>query len=37
MILTDLAERDSTVVASHFASPGRIERAGNGLRWVALP
>jgi len=36
-ILTELAERGSTVVTSHFASPGRIERAGNGLRWVALP
>jgi glyoxylase-like metal-dependent hydrolase (beta-lactamase superfamily II) len=36
-ILTELAEHDSTVVTSHFASPGRIERAGNGLRWVALP
>jgi glyoxylase-like metal-dependent hydrolase (beta-lactamase superfamily II) len=36
-ILTELAERDSTVVTSHFASPGRIEHAGNGLRWVALP
>ena len=36
-ILTELAERGSTVVTSHFASPGRIERAGDGLRWVALP
>jgi glyoxylase-like metal-dependent hydrolase (beta-lactamase superfamily II) len=36
-ILTELAERGSTVLTSHFASPGRIERAGNGLRWVALP
>ena len=36
-ILTELAERDSTVLFSHFASPGGIERAGNGLRWVALP
>ena len=36
-ILTELAERGSTVVASHFASPGRIEHAGDGLRWVALP
>ena len=36
-ILTELAERGSTVVTSHFASPGRIESAGDGLRWVALP
>jgi glyoxylase-like metal-dependent hydrolase (beta-lactamase superfamily II) len=36
-ILTELAERGSTVVTSHFASPGRIERAGDGLRWVAVP
>jgi glyoxylase-like metal-dependent hydrolase (beta-lactamase superfamily II) len=36
-ILAELAERGSTVVTSHFASPGRIERAGDGLRWVALP
>jgi glyoxylase-like metal-dependent hydrolase (beta-lactamase superfamily II) len=36
-ILAELAERDSTVVTSHFASSGRIERTGNGLRWVALP
>ena len=35
-ILTELAESGSTVVASHFASPGRIERAGDGLLWVAL-
>ena len=35
-ILTELAERGSTVVTSHFASPGRIERAGDGLRWLAL-
>lgn len=36
-ILTELAERGSTVVTSHFASPGRIERAADGLRWIALP
>ena len=36
-ILAELAERDSTVVASHFTSPGRVEGAGDGLRWVALP
>jgi glyoxylase-like metal-dependent hydrolase (beta-lactamase superfamily II) len=36
-ILAELAERDPTVVASHFASPGRIERAGDGLRWIARP
>jgi glyoxylase-like metal-dependent hydrolase (beta-lactamase superfamily II) len=35
-ILTELAESGSTVVASHFASPGRIERSGDGLRWLAL-
>jgi glyoxylase-like metal-dependent hydrolase (beta-lactamase superfamily II) len=35
-ILTELAESGSTVVTSHFASPGRIERAGDGLRWLAL-
>jgi glyoxylase-like metal-dependent hydrolase (beta-lactamase superfamily II) len=36
-ILSELAERGSTVVTSHFASSGRIERADDGLRWVALP
>jgi glyoxylase-like metal-dependent hydrolase (beta-lactamase superfamily II) len=36
-ILTELADRGSTVVTSHFASPGRIESAVDGLRWVALP
>jgi len=35
-ILNELAERGSTVVASHVASPGRIERTGDGLRWLAL-
>ncbi len=35
-ILTELAESGSTVVASHFESPGRIERSGDGLRWLAL-
>jgi glyoxylase-like metal-dependent hydrolase (beta-lactamase superfamily II) len=35
-ILTELAESGSTVVTSHFASPGRIERAGDGLRWLTL-
>ena len=35
-ILTELAESGSTVVASHFDSPGRIERGGDGLRWLAL-
>jgi glyoxylase-like metal-dependent hydrolase (beta-lactamase superfamily II) len=35
-ILADLAERGSTVLASHFPSPGRIERAGDSLRWVPL-
>jgi glyoxylase-like metal-dependent hydrolase (beta-lactamase superfamily II) len=33
-ILARLADGDSTVVASHFASPGRVERAGDGLRWL---
>jgi len=36
-VLTELADSGSTVVASHFASPGRIERAGDGLHWLALP
>ena len=36
-ILTELADRGSTVVTSHFPSRGRIERAGDGLRWVVLP
>ena len=36
-ILAQLAEGDSTVVASHFASPGRVERTGGALRWVPLP
>jgi glyoxylase-like metal-dependent hydrolase (beta-lactamase superfamily II) len=35
-ILTELAESGTTVVASHFDSPGRIERAGDSLRWLAL-
>jgi glyoxylase-like metal-dependent hydrolase (beta-lactamase superfamily II) len=35
-ILAELAERGSTVVTSHFASSGRIERDGSGLRWVAF-
>jgi glyoxylase-like metal-dependent hydrolase (beta-lactamase superfamily II) len=35
-ILTELAESGATVVASHFASPGRIERADDGLCWLAL-
>jgi glyoxylase-like metal-dependent hydrolase (beta-lactamase superfamily II) len=35
-ILTELADRASTVVASHLASPGRIERAGAALRWIPL-
>jgi glyoxylase-like metal-dependent hydrolase (beta-lactamase superfamily II) len=35
-ILTELAESGATVVTSHFASPGRIERAGDGLRWLEL-
>ena len=34
-ILAELAESGATVVASHFDSPGRIERAGDGLRWRA--
>jgi glyoxylase-like metal-dependent hydrolase (beta-lactamase superfamily II) len=36
-ILAGLAERGSTVLASHFPSPGRIEQAGDGLRWAPLP
>ena len=36
-ILAQLAEGDSTVVASHFPSPGRIARAGDGLRWLPVP
>lgn len=35
-ILNELVETGSTVVTSHFDSPGRIERAGDGLRWAAL-
>jgi glyoxylase-like metal-dependent hydrolase (beta-lactamase superfamily II) len=35
-ILTELAESGSTAIASHFGSPGRVERAGEGLRWLAL-
>jgi len=35
-ILAELAESGSTVLASHIASPGRIERAGDGLRWVTV-
>ena len=34
-ILNELADRGSTVVASHFDSPGRVERDGDGLRWLA--
>lgn len=34
-IMADLAERESAVITSHFASSGRIERAGDRLRWVA--
>lgn len=33
-ILTELTESGSAVIASHFASPGRIERVGDGLHWV---
>jgi glyoxylase-like metal-dependent hydrolase (beta-lactamase superfamily II) len=35
-ILGELAETGSTVLASHIPEPGRIERAGDGLRWVSL-
>ena len=35
-ILTELAERGSTILASHIPEPGRIERAGDGLRWAPL-
>ena len=31
-ILIELAESGSKVATNHFASPGRIERAGDGLR-----
>ena len=36
-ILAQLADGDSMVVASHFPSPGRIGRAGDGLRWLPVP
>jgi len=35
-ILGELAQSGSTVVTSHFDSPGVIERAGDRLRWTAL-
>ncbi|HST25178.1 MAG TPA: MBL fold metallo-hydrolase [Gaiellaceae bacterium] len=35
-ILAELAERGSSVLASHIPEPGRIERAGDGLRWASL-
>jgi glyoxylase-like metal-dependent hydrolase (beta-lactamase superfamily II) len=35
-ILRELAQTGSTVVTSHFDSPGVIERAGDRLRWTAL-
>ena len=35
-ILSELAERGSTVLASHIPEPGRIERGEDSLRWVLL-
>jgi glyoxylase-like metal-dependent hydrolase (beta-lactamase superfamily II) len=33
-LCAELADRHAVVVVSHIASPGRIERAGEGFRWV---
>jgi glyoxylase-like metal-dependent hydrolase (beta-lactamase superfamily II) len=35
-ILNELADSGSTVVTSHFDSPGRIVRDRDGLHWLAL-
>jgi len=35
-ILAELAENGSTALASHFPSPGHVERAGDGVRWAPL-
>ncbi len=32
-LLEEMAERGVTVTASHIASPGRIVREPDGLRW----
>jgi len=35
-ILGELADRSVTVLSSHLASPGRVERHGDGMRWSPL-
>jgi glyoxylase-like metal-dependent hydrolase (beta-lactamase superfamily II) len=35
-LLAELADRGSTVLVSHIAGLGRIERARKGFRWIAL-
>jgi glyoxylase-like metal-dependent hydrolase (beta-lactamase superfamily II) len=35
-LLAELADRSTTVVVSHVAGFGRIERAGGGFRWVPV-
>jgi glyoxylase-like metal-dependent hydrolase (beta-lactamase superfamily II) len=35
-LLAELADRGATVVVSHIAGPGRIERAGDGFRWAPV-
>jgi len=35
-LLAELADSGTTVAVAHLAGPGRIERAGDGFRWVPL-
>jgi glyoxylase-like metal-dependent hydrolase (beta-lactamase superfamily II) len=35
-LLDELADRDVTVVATHIAEPGRIERSPQGLQWQTV-
>jgi len=35
-LLAELADRGSTVAVAHIPTPGRIEREGDGFRWVGL-
>ena len=35
-LLAELADRGTTVVASHIAGPGRVVRSGDGFRWESV-
>jgi glyoxylase-like metal-dependent hydrolase (beta-lactamase superfamily II) len=36
-LLAELADTGKTVAVAHIAEPGRIERVGDGFRWVPSP